>query len=121
LRELTRSRASLIEERSRTIARLQKTLEDATIKLAAVASDLMGKSALQMLHALVEGDLAPSAMAEFARGRMRAKREQLVQALTGQLQPHHRFLIAEHLAHIDTLEEAIERKSRRDCPAIASL
>jgi transposase len=111
LRELTRSRASLIEERSRTIARLQKTLEDANIKLASVASDLMGKSALQMLHALVEGDLAPAVMAEFARGRMRAKREQLVQALTGQLKPHHRFLIAEHLAHIDTLEEAIERLS----------
>jgi transposase len=58
LRELTRSRASLIEERSRTIARLQKGLEDANIKLAAVASDLMGKSAQQMLQALVGGRLA---------------------------------------------------------------
>ena len=111
LRELTRSRASLIEERSRSIARLQKGLEDANIKLASVASDLMGKSARQMLHALVAGRLAPERMAEFARGRMRAKRDQLAQALTGHLQPHHRFLIAEHLAHIDALDEAIDRLS----------
>src|SRR6266566_10138751 len=90
VRELTRSRVSLSEERSRVIARLQKGLEDANIKLASVASDLMGKSAQQMLHALLEGELTPEAMAEFARGRMRPKREQLVQALTGHLQAHHR-------------------------------
>src|SRR6266700_235496 len=68
VRELTRSRTSLTEERSRVIARLQKGLEDANIKLASVASDLMGKSAQQMLHALLEGELTPEAMAEFARG-----------------------------------------------------
>ena len=111
LRDLTRSRSTLIEERSRVIARLQKTLEDANIKLASVASDVMGTSAQHMLRALVKGELAPSAMADFARGRMRAKREQLAQALTGHLQPHHRFLEAEHLAHIDSLEEAIDRLS----------
>ena len=111
LRDLTRSRSTLIEERSRVIARLQKTLEDANIKLASVASDVMGTSAQHMLRALVKGELAPSAMADFARGRMRAKREQLAQALTGHLQPHHRFLEAPHLAHIDSLEEAIDRLS----------
>jgi len=72
VRELTRSRTSLIEERSRVIARLQKGLEDANIKLASVASDLMGKSAQHMLHALIEGELTPEAMAEFALGRMYA-------------------------------------------------
>ncbi len=111
VRELTRSRTSLSEERSRVIARLQKGLEDANIKLASVASDLMGKSAQQMLHALIEGELTPEAMAEFARGRMRAKREQLVQALTGHLQAHHRFLLAEHLKHLSELQEAIARLS----------
>src|SRR6266566_1162594 len=111
VRELTRSRVSLSEERSRVIARLQKGLEDANIKLASVASDLMGKSAQQMLHALVEGELTPEAMAEFARGRMRPKREQLVQALTGHLQAHHRFLLAEHLKHLSELQEAIARLS----------
>src|SRR6266699_3711475 len=111
VRELTRSRVSLSEERSRVIARLQKGLEDANIKLASVASDLMGKSAQQMLHALLEGELTPEAMAEFARGRMRPKREQLVQALTGHLQAHHRFLLAEHLKHLSELQEAISRLS----------
>src|SRR6266568_4441433 len=66
VRELTRSRVSLSEERSRVIARLQKGLEEANIKLASVASDLMGKSAQQMLHALLEGELSPATMAEFA-------------------------------------------------------
>lgn len=111
VRELTRSRTSVTEERSRVIARLQKGLEDATIKLASVASDLMGKSAQQMVQALIEGELTPEAMAEFARGRMRSKREQLVQALTGHLQAHHRFLLAEHLKHLTELQEAIVRLS----------
>jgi len=111
VRELTRSRTSLSEERSRVIARLQKGLEDANIKLAAVASDLMGKSAQQMLHALLEGDVTPETMAEFARGRMRSKRELLVQALTGHLQAHHRFLLAEHLKHLSQLQDGIARLS----------
>jgi len=111
VRELTRSRTSLSEERSRVIARLQKGLEDANIKLASVASDLMGQSAQQMLHALLQGELTPEAMAEFARGRMRSKREQLVQALTGHLQAHHRFLLAEHLKHLSELQDGIARLS----------
>jgi transposase len=111
VRELTRSRTSLGEERSRVIARLQKELEDANIKLAAVASDLMGKSAQQMLQALLDGELTPEAMAQFARGRMRSKRELLVQALTGHLQAHHRFLLAEHLKHLSQLQDGIARLS----------
>jgi transposase len=111
LRDLTRARSRLTEERSRVIARLQKALEDANIKLASVGSSVMGASAQHMLQALVKGELSPTAMADLARGRMRAKREQLAQALTGHLQPHHCFLEAPHLAHIESLEEAIHRLS----------
>lgn len=111
VRELTRSRTSLGEERSRVIARLQKELEDANIKLAAVVSDVMGKSAQQMLHALLDGELTPEAMAELAQSRMRAKQELLVQALTGHLQAHHRFLLAEHLKHLAEFQDGIARLS----------
>ena len=111
LRELTRYRTSLIEERSRLINRLQKTLEDANIKLASVATDLMGRSARDMLTALLAGEVDPRVLAELARGRMRAKRELLEQALQGQFKSHHRFLISEQLADIDALDEAIGRMS----------
>jgi transposase len=111
LRELTRYRSSVVEERSRTINRLQKILEDTNIKLAAVASDLMGLSARKMLAALLAGETNPTVLAELARGKMRAKRDLLVQALQGQFQPHHRLLISEQLAHIDTLDEEIRRLS----------
>jgi len=93
------------------INRLQKVLEDANIKLAAVASDLMGKSARAMLSALLQDEVDPAVLSELALGKMRAKREALEQALTGRLKPHHRFLIREHLLHIDTLDEAITRVS----------
>jgi len=111
LRELTRYRTSLVEERSRIINRLQKTLEDANLKLASVASDLMGRSARDMLAALLAGEVDPSILAQLARGRMRAKRDLLEQALQGLLKPHHRFLLSEQLADIDALDEAIERMS----------
>lgn len=111
VRDLTRSRTSLIEERSRVINRVQKLLEDANIKLASVASDLMGKSARQMLTALLEGQEDPAVLAEYARASMRSKRPLLEQALQGHLTAHHRFLLKGHLTHIDTLDEAIERLS----------
>ena len=111
-RELTRYRASLVEERSRIINRLQKVLEDTNIKLASVASDLMGKSARDMLSALLAGEVDPVVLAELARGRMRSKRDLLSQALQGQLKSHHRFLLSEQLADIDALDEAIARLSR---------
>src|SRR5207247_1998252 len=75
LRELTRYRTSVIEERSRTINRLQKILEDTNIKLSAVASDLMGQSAREMLAALVAGEADPTVLAQLARGKMRAKHD----------------------------------------------
>jgi transposase len=111
LRDLTRTRSTLTQERSRVIARLQKGLEDANIKLASVVSDVMGASSRHMLQALVQGELSPVAMAELARGNMRPKREQLAHALTGHLQAHHRLLITEHLSHIESLEQAMNRLS----------
>src|SRR6266566_3548789 len=71
----------------------------------------MGKSARDMLTALLAGEVDPSILAELARGRMRSKRDLLSQALQGQLKPHHRFLLSEQLADIDALDEAIERMS----------
>ncbi len=111
LRDLTRYRTTLTEERTRTINRLQKALEDANIKLAAVVSDVVGVSARAMLEALLGGEADPVVLSDLARGRMRARRAELEQALQGHLKAHHRFLVAEHLSHIDYLDEAIERVS----------
>ncbi len=111
LRELTRYRTALVEERSAEVNRLQKTLEGANIKLAAVATDTMGKSGRAMLDALVAGSAPPAAMAELARGRMREKIPQLEQALTGRFAAHQRFLVARQLAHIDALDALITEVS----------
>jgi len=111
LRELTRYRTALVGEHSAEVNRLQKTLEGANIKLAAVATDTMGKSGRAMLDALVAGSAAPAAMAELARGRMREKIPQLEQALTGRFAAHQRFLVARQLAHIDALDALIAEVS----------
>ena len=107
LRELTRYRKTLVQQRTDEVNRLQKTLEGANIKLAAVASDVLGVSGREMLAALLDGEADPSVLADLARGRLRAKLPALRQALTGRVQPHHRVLLAQLLAHIDFLEEAI--------------
>lgn len=109
LRELTRYRARLVQERTREVNRLQKVLEGANIKLAAVATDITGKSARAMLEALVAGSTDVEIMAELAKGRMRTKLLQLRQALTGHFDDHQRFLVAELLAHIDYLDEGLQR------------
>jgi transposase len=87
--------------------RLQKTLEGANIKLAAVAADVLGVSGRAMLAALLDGERDPDALADLARGRMRTKLPQLRQALAGRVQPHHLVLLAQILAHVDYLQEAI--------------
>lgn len=107
LRELTRYRTRLVEERSRTVNRVQKVLESANIKLSSVATDIMGVSGRDMLAAICEGRLPPYRMARLARGRMRSKIPALEKALTGIVEPHHRFLLAKQLAHIDFLDEQI--------------
>src|SRR5919205_2954022 len=109
LRELTRYRTTVIRERTAEINRLQKTLEGANIKLASVASDVLGISARQMLDALVGGTTDAAALADLARGKLRAKLPTLERALAGRFAAHHQFLVAQHLAHIDYLDEAIAR------------
>jgi len=111
LRELVRYRTSLVQERTAAANRLQKVLEGANIKLASVATDILGRSGREMLEALVAGETNTALMAEFARGRLRDKRPALERALAGRFGPHQRFLVAEILAHIDYLDDTIERLS----------
>jgi transposase len=111
LRDLTRHRVKLVQERARVVNRVQKVLEHANIKLASVASDVMGVSGRQMMCALMEGETDPAVMAELAKGRLRNKMPLLEKALTGIVRPHHRFMLAQHLSHIDFLDEQIERVS----------
>jgi transposase len=111
LRDLTRYRTKLVQERSREVNRVQGVLERANIKLAAVATDIMGVSARAILAALVEGRADPATMAELAKRRMRSKIPLLEQALTGLVRDHHRQLLALQLAHIDFLDEQIDTLS----------
>ena len=107
LRDLTRYRVTLVEERARVINRVQKVLEHANIKLASVATDVLGVSGRRMLEALVADKTDAATMAELAKGRLRNKLALLQQALTGVVDAQHRFLIAQHLMHIDFLDEQI--------------
>jgi transposase len=111
LRELTRYRTSLVRERTAAANRLQKTLEGANVKLASVATDILGKSGREILAALVAGQTDGAALAQLAQGRLREKIPQLERALTGCIGPHQRFLVAEQLAHVDFLDGAIARVS----------
>jgi transposase len=109
LRDLTRYRTTLVRERARIVNRLQKVLEDANLKLAGVATDVMGVSGRAMLEALLAGQTDTGQLAELAKGRLRKKIPQLKEALTGRVREHHRFMLSEQLSHIDYLDEAIER------------
>lgn len=111
LRELTRYRTSLLQERSAETNRLQKILEGANIKLASVASDVLGRSGREMLEALMGGTTSPEVLAELARGRLREKLPQLRRALAGQFGAHQQFVVGQQLAHIDFLDEAIAQVS----------
>jgi transposase len=109
LRELTRFRTSLVNDRVRAVNRLQKTLEDANLKLASVVADVTGVSARAILDALLAGQTDPRVLAALAKGQLRKKTDQLQKALDGTLRPHHRILVVELLSQIDSLEEAIAR------------
>lgn len=128
LRELTRYRTKLIEERASEVNRVQKVLEGANIKLASVVSDIMGVSARAMLQALCAGNRDPETMAELAKGRLRDKRPELAQALTGGFGPVQAFLLSEQLAHIDEIDnhiaavdEQVAALTRPFAPAIERL
>jgi transposase len=113
LRDVTRYRKSLIQDRTRVANRLHKVLEDAGIKLATVASDILGASGRAMLTALVEGTTDPDVLADLARGRLRAKLPALRQALAGRFRGHHAFLVSQLVAHVDYLDEAVAQMSEQ--------
>jgi transposase len=108
LRDLTRLRATEVQERSRSIQRLEKVLQDAGIKLTSVASATYSVSARAMLEALLGGVTDPVALAELAKGRLRTKIPQLEEALASRFDvAHHGVLVAGLLAHIDALDQAV--------------
>ena len=111
LRELVRYRKALIRDRATEVNRVQKVLEGANIKLASVATDVMGKSGRAMLEALISGITDPRVLAGMARGRLQDKRPQLEEALRGLIGPHQQMLLAAQLRHIDFLDREIGRLS----------
>jgi transposase len=119
LRDLTRQRAQLTQEKAAVANRIQKVLEDANIKLAAVASDVLGESGRAMLRALVGGETDPEKLADLARQRLRAKIPALRLALRGRVTEHHRFLLQVHLDHLEHLEGLIGRLGERIEGALA--
>jgi transposase len=107
LRELTRYRSKLVEERARLVNRMHKVLEDGNVKLSSVATDITGVSGQAILHALLSGQDDPAALAELARGRMRSKRDELAQAVQGTLGEHHRFLLKSQLRQLNFYDTQI--------------
>ncbi len=113
LRDLTRYRKALIRSRTGEVNRLHKVLEDSGVKLATVATDVMGVSGREMMRALIDGVADPQLLADLAKARLRAKLPELRKALTARFREHHAFLLARMLAHIEALEADIEVLSQR--------
>jgi transposase len=113
LRELLRYRRKLVESQAAERNRLQKLLETANIKLASVASDVFGVSGRAMLRALIAGEASPEAMADLARGQLRRKRDDLILALDGRVEEHHRFLLAMQLRRLEAIEADIATLDQR--------
>jgi transposase len=119
LRDLTRYRKAQIEERTREVQRLEKTLQDAGIKLSSVASKVLGVSGRLMLDALISGTHDPEVLAELAKGQLRNKLPALREALQGRFTGHHALIVGRQLAHIDFLDEAIAELSQQVDEVIA--
>lgn len=111
LRELTRYRMTLVRERTAVANRLQKILEGANIKLASVATDILGASGREILRALGDGEADPALLADHAKGKLRSKLPELQCALAGSFGEHQRFMVKHQLAHIDFVETAIAQVS----------
>ena len=107
MRNLLRTRKQLVREQSSHVLRVQKTLEDANIKLDSVLSDLMGKSGRAMIEALIAGETNPAKLAALADRRVKASHEEFREALRGRVTKHHRFLLRLHLNQIDALDAAM--------------
>lgn len=109
LRDLTRYRVELRQSQSRVANRIQKVLEQANLKLSSVATNTLGVSGRHMLEAIIKGQDSPEQLAQLARGKLKNKIPQLVQALEGRVRTHHRFLLTELLEEWDWFEQRIAR------------
>ena len=107
LRDLTRTRKQLVREIARHTLRIQKTLEDANVKLSSVISDILGQSGRAILDAIVAGQSEPTTLALLASSRVKASKDVLAEALRGRVRDHHRFMIRSHLRLIDTIREEV--------------
>lgn len=107
LRDLTRTRKQLVREITRHTQRIQKTLEDANLKLAETVSDILGRSGRAIVHALIAGETDPERLADLTAGRLKAPRAELVEALHGRVTAHHRFMLTLHLTQVTALEAAV--------------
>ena len=115
LRDLTRTRKQLTREITRHTQRIQKTLEDANVKLTEVISDVLGLSGRAILRAIIAGDDDPEHLVELTGGRLKASKATLIDALTGRITEHHRFMLRMHLQQVEHLEQAVrELEARAD-------
>ena len=113
LRDLTRTRKQLVGEIARHTQRLQKTLEDANVKLTRVVTDILGASGRAILAALIAGETDPERLADCTDVRLKASRADIVAAVHGRVTAHHRFLLQLHLTQIDALRAAVENVERQ--------
>jgi len=109
MRDLLRTRKQMVRERSSHTQRIQKTLEDANIKLDSVVTDILGLSGRRIIEALIAGQTMPQALATLAHRRIHASTDELEAALRGRVTRHHRFLLKLHLDQIDAFDAAIAR------------
>jgi transposase len=107
LRTLTRTRKQFVRERSAHVQRIEKVLEDANLKLSVVLSDILGKSGRAVLQAIIDGQTDPERLASCVTTRVKATRTELLEALRGHINAHHRFMLKLHLGHIDALDRAV--------------
>jgi transposase len=115
LRDLTRTRKQLTREITRHTQRIQKTLEDANVKLTEVISSVLGVSGRAILRALIAGETDPARLVELTAGRLKAPKEKLIDALQGRVTEHHRFMLRMHLEQVERLEQAVrELEARAD-------
>jgi transposase len=113
LRDLTRTRKQLVREIAQHVQRIQKTLEDANLKITGVISDVVGVSGRRLLEALIAGESDPERLLEHTTGRLKAPRERLIEALRGRVRNHHRFLLRLHLAQVDALRGSVQEIEAR--------
>lgn len=113
LRDLCRGRAKLVEDRARVAERIQKLLEEANVKLASVATDVLGVSGWAMLKAMADEQTDPAQLAKLAKGRLKNKTAALTAALNGRWRAHQRFMLGELLTQVEGLDGQIARYQKR--------